>query len=79
MGPLRHAQGLEDYEGLGRERWHDMRPDQRDEHRSSFASMAHPSKAMGGPRPGPEGEYAFARGWLDEERRNNETAGMNNA
>ena len=61
-GPLRPATGLHDYDGLGRERYWDMTPEQRVEALPKVVANAN----LGGLRA-PDKE--FARGWLSEQAR----------
>lgn len=62
QGPLRLATDANDYEGLGRERYWDMTPEQREEALPRIVSNAN----LGALRS-PDKE--FARGWLSEKAR----------
>ena len=58
-GPLRPATGPDDNEGLGRERYWDMSPEQRKQALPQMVANAN----LGALR---EPDKAFARGWLSE-------------
>jgi len=58
-GPLLQASGPNDHEGLGRERFWDMTPEQRREKLCQIAADAN-AGALEAPRKD------FARGWLSE-------------
>ena len=61
-GPLLQATGPNDYEGLGRERFWDMTPEQRQDNLKQIMADAN-AGALEAPRK------EFARGWLSEHER----------
>jgi hypothetical protein len=61
-GPLRPATGPHDYEGLGRERYWDLTPEQRAEALPKVVSDAN-LEVLRSP------DKEFARGWLSEQSR----------
>lgn len=68
-GPERPCYGPTDYEGAGRERYWDLRPEERERIRPQIQEMAADRHAPGGPKPIGWADHAFARGWIAEWRR----------
>lgn len=71
-GPLRACLGPNDPEGEGRERYWDLRPDQRATALPELSRDAMDRHAPGGSHPIAWDEHAFARGFMDEWRRDQE-------
>jgi hypothetical protein len=66
-GPLVQSTGPNDHEALGRERFWDMSEQQREDNLASMVKLASTTEALREP------DKAYARGWLSEHRRYQQT------